>query len=308
MPVRRLIAAAALMSIPCLPALAQSAADPALQPVLKRMAEYVARYGEQASAFVAVEKYTQSVVVEGRLPIKPRKLTAEFAIIKMPGGWTGYRDVFEVDGQKLHDRADRLASLASASADVPRFTKVAEESARFNIGPISRNFNVPTAALFFFQPQFLNRFAFTHKGNQTINGINTWEIDFSETTVPTFVTTRAGKNVPAEGTLWVIPENGTVVRTRLKLRKFLDTITSNTQRGPASRPSTLELGEINSEADIDVTYRLHKDFGVWLPAAMAEFYHGPLVVATGTAPVPARASTLASYSDFKQFTTAVRIK
>lgn len=307
-PVRTLIAVAALASSSCFPTLAQSIDDRALQAVLDRLAGYVARYGAQASAIVAVETYTQSVVAEGRLPIKPRKLTAEFAIIKVSGAWTGYRDVFEVDGEKLHDRADRLASLARASADVGQFTKIAEESSRFNIGPVSRTFNVPTAALFFFQPQFIKRFAFTHKGTQTVDGISTWEIDFSERTTPTFITTRAGKNVPAEGTLWVIPESGTVVRTRLKLRKFLDTITSDPPGRPTSRPSSLALREIDSEAEIDVTYRLHKDFGIWLPVKMSEFYSGPLVVRAGTAPVPARASTLASYTDFKQFTTAVRIR
>ena len=31
--------------------------------------------------------------------------------------------------------------------------RLSDESARFNIGPIVRNFNVPTAALFFFRPE-----------------------------------------------------------------------------------------------------------------------------------------------------------
>ena len=307
LPTRTIITAAAIALSPYTPA--QPGVEPPLPIVLDRVAKYVDGYGEQASAIVAVEKYTQSVVVEGRLPIKPRKLTAEFAIVKVPGGgWTGYRDVFEVDGQRLPDRADRLATLARTSADGAQFSKIAEESARFNIGPISRNFNVPTAALFFFQARYLNRFAFSLEGRQTIDGVAAWEIEFKEKVTPTFVSTRSGRNVPVEGTLWVLPENGVVVRTRLRLRNFLETLTSDTSTRPARRPSALDVREIDSEADVDVTYRLHDAFGIWLPAKMTEFYHGPLVFGPSTAPAPARASTLAAYSDFKRFTSSVTIK
>ena len=41
---------------------------------------------------------------------------------------------------------------------------MADESARFNIGPTRRNFNEPTAALFFLLPASQARFAFTRKG------------------------------------------------------------------------------------------------------------------------------------------------
>ena len=288
----------------CSLTLAQTAVNPELHKVLERMGEYVVHYGDKASAIVAVEKYTQSVVLEGRTPIKPRKLTAEFAIVKVPGGWVGYRDVIEVDGKKLRDRADRLASLVKGGGDIVQFTTIANESARFNIGPISRNFNVPTAALFFFQPKDLKRFSFARTGEKQIEGITTWEISFQETTTPTFVTTGSGRDVPVEGTLWVVPENGTIVRTRIRLRKFLDTVS-----GVSSRPRTAtHLDEIDSEADVEVTYRLETELGLWLPAKMSEFYYGPLALETGKPPVTARANTIASYSDFKRFTATARIK
>lgn len=290
---------------PCSLALAQTPmVDPALQTVLERLGDYVARYGEKASAIVAVEKYTQSVAIEGRTPIKPRQLTAEFAIVRVAGGWVGYRDVIDVNGKKLHDRGDRLAALAKASGDIDHFRRIADESARFNIGPISRNFNVPTAALFFFQPSNLKRFDFTRGGEKQIDGIATWQLDFKETTTSTLVTTGSGKRVPLEGTLWVVPDNGTIVRTRIKLRNFLDVVTI----APRGRRGVGDFNEIESEADVDVAYRLEKDLGLWLPAKMSEFYYGPLALETGKPPVTARASTLASYSDFRQFTTEVRIK
>jgi hypothetical protein len=298
------IGTAALVFLFCSPVRTQTPAEAALLTVLERMAGYVARYGENASAIVAFEKYTQSVVIDGRLPIKPRQLTAEFAIVKVPGGWVGYRDVVEVNGRKLHDRPDRLASLLKGSSDIGQFTTIANESARFNIGPISRNFNVPTAALFFFQPPNLKRFDFTRAGEKQIEAIATWQIDFKETTTPTLVTTGSGKSVPLEGSLWVVPENGTIVRTRIKLRGFLDVLTL----APGSQRAGLNVNDIDSEADVDVTYHLEKALGLWLPAKMSEFYYGPLALETGKPPVTARANTVASYSDFRQFTTAVRIK
>jgi hypothetical protein len=300
--VRTLIVAATVLLLPGSSALAQTP-DPALQTILERVAEYVTGYGGKASAIVAVEKYTQSVTIEGRTGTRPRQLRAEFAIVRVPGEWIGYRDVVEVDGKKLNERAGRLAALVKGSRDAAEFTRIANESARFNIGPISRNFNVPTTVLFFFQPQNLKRFSFTRKGEEEIGRTRTWEIDFRETATPTFVTTRSNKSVPVEGTLWVVPENGTIVRTRIRLRKFLDTLAASGQ----SR-QRINLIEIEGEADVDVTYQLHKELGLWLPAKMSELYYGPLALEVGKPPVTARASTLASYSDFKQFTTAVTIK
>lgn len=297
-----------------------------LNAVLERMSGYVARYGEKASAIVAVERYTQSITAEGRAPIKPRSLVAEFAIVRIAGGWAGYRDVFEVDGEKIQDRSDRFATLLARSTDQVQLARISDESARFNIGPISRNFNVPTAALFFFQPANLSRFTFSHKGREKIDGVDTVEIAFKETTTPTFIATRSGKNVPMDGSLWVVPETGVVVRTRLRLRKFLDSLTWTAQGAPAARPapnpnvptggrqataapqSATDVSEINSEAQVDVTYRHHKEFDLWLPAKMSEFYIGPLVLRAGAPPESVRASTQATYSDFKQFTTGVTIK
>src|SRR4029079_4179436 len=121
-------------------------------------------------------------------------------------------------------------------ADSSQVTRLANESARYNVGPISRNFNVPTSALFFFQPANLSRFTFTRKGTKKIEGVTAWEIEFKETKSPTLIMTRGGKDVPVEGTLWVDPEEGTVVQTRIKMRNFADQMTTPVQNAPQSRP------------------------------------------------------------------------
>ena len=319
-----------LAAAPAAFAQAPPTTDPSIQPVLDKMAQYIATYGEKASMFVGVEKYSQSVNFPDLPMVPPRKLVAEFAIIKVPSdmGWIGFRDVVEVDGKGVSDRRDRLMSiLTDMSADSSQATQLANESARYNVGPISRNFNTPTSTLFFFSAANLKRFTFTRKGTKKFDGVEAWQLDFIETQTPTIVSTRAGRPVPLEGTLWVAPADGTVVKSRLVMRNFADQMTNPTQANPTSRApvdptrptsgaeaarrmdmgQTLDFQRIDSLADIEVTYKKHDTFGVWLPDKMTEMYAGGIVTKTGTPPKAGTATTRASYSDFKQFDTGVKI-
>ncbi len=211
--------------------------DAALDAVLTKVGEYVAAYGEKASVLVAVEKYTQYVTPQNGVTLRPRQLVAEFALVKTGGpiGWAGYRDVVEVNGEALQDRRDRLQKLFTAPvAALNEAARIADESARFNVGPVARNFNLPTTSLFFFHPTSIGRFTFTRKGTKKVDGIETWELAFRETASPTLIATRAGKDVPCEGTIWVIPADGTIVRTRLRLRGFADAFAMIGGKAPAA--------------------------------------------------------------------------
>jgi hypothetical protein len=301
--------------------------EPTLEQVMERVGQYVASYGEKAAVVVASEKYSQSVLVEGADMGRPRELKAEFAIVRVAGGaWTGYRDVIEVEGQPVQDRKDRLVSLVTnAEGDASELIRIANEGARFNIGPVSRNFNVPTAAMFFFLPSEHARFTFTRKGSRKIEGIDTWEIEFRETKRPTLVMTRAGQDVPIEGTLHVKPDDGTVVRTRFKMRNFADIDAAPEQQAPAQRAPdnpasnnggreainrslptpSISSSKMESEADIEVTFAKPPGIDLWFPATMVELYQGPIKVKV--TPVMARATTRAKYSDFRQFNTSIKI-
>ena len=196
-----------------------------LEQVPQRMGEYVEAYGDRTALIVATEKYTQRVSTEDGSNFPPRQMLAEFAIVKVAGplGWIGFRDIVEVNGEKLTDRRDRLLNLLSAAnGDASEARRISNESARFNIGPISRNFNVPTATLFFFHPSNLARFSFKAKGTKKIHGVDAWVLEFKETRHPSMVMTRAGKDVPCEGSLWVSPTDGTIVRTVVTFRGFAD--------------------------------------------------------------------------------------
>jgi hypothetical protein len=318
-----LVIAMALLASP----LAARQSGPTLDEVMTRVGQYVASYGEKAAVVVATEKYSQSILVDGADMGRPRDLVAEFAIVRVAGGgWTGYRDVIEAGGKTVQDRKDRLVSLlTNSSGDVSELIKIANESARFNVGPITRNFNVPTAAMFFFTPSQHARFTFTKKGTKKIEGVETWEIEFKETRRPTFIMTRAGKDVPIDGTLHVKPDDGTVVRTRFKMRNFADMDTAREQQAPTQRPpqvttaptggldavrrsqtvESIAIDKMESEADIEVTYAKPPGIDVWFPASMTELYVGPIKVKV--TPVMARSTTRAKYSDFRQFNTSMKI-
>jgi hypothetical protein len=290
---------------------------------MERVGAYVAGYGAKASVVVSTEKYTQVMWADG-VPMRPIQLEAEFAIVRLTGGgWTGYRDVVAFDGKPVHDRRNRLMELLTdTSADASELTRIANESARFNIGPISRNFNVPTAALFFFTPPNHARFTFERKGTHKIDDVATWEIAFEETRRPTLIMTRAGQDVPIGGSLWVNPVDGTVVRTRLRLRNFADENAAtpdlaapqqrpaenpNTPRGagPAPRPSTISMSRIDSFADMTVTYRRPEGMTLWLPFTMVEQYEGPIRYKAKS--IRGGSTTNAKYSNFKTFETSIKI-
>lgn len=300
--------------------LAQGKADPALDEVLAKVGAYVAGYGEKTSVVVACENYTQNFTIDGVPMLRPRQLVAEFAIVRAgSAGWIGFRDVIEVNGDPVGDRRDRLISLlTSSSATVSEATRIANESSRFNVGPVARNFNTPTTAMFFFLPEHLARFTFTRKGTKTIDKVQTLEIGFKETRTPTFIMTRAGQDVPVDGTLWVNPADGTVIRTRIRMRNFSDQEASpelpvKPQERPQVNPNVptggqraVQIQDMNlqrqeSSADVEVTYRRPQGMDLWLPSRMVESYSGPIVI--NQRPRPGQAVTRASYTDFKQFGT-----
>jgi hypothetical protein len=322
------LALATLLVLPFLPLCASSARslqvqESQLDPLLLKLGQYVASYGEKTSALVAIEKYTQTVTTAEGAVIRPRQLVAEFAIIKTDGGWVGYRDVVRVNNQTVTERRDRLLTLlTSPSADTSEFSRIANESARYNIGPVETNLNVPTTTLFFFRPVNLHRFVFTRNRTARIEGVETVEFDFKETAVPTLVMKRDGTNVPVEGTLWIAAD-GAVVRSRLRLRGFADTATTKLQAPPQTRPAVnpniptggrprssledpIDLREITSAADIDVIYALHAGLGLWLPSKMSERYEGAIKLPSRAA-FQGVSTTRASYSEYKQFGTGARI-
>jgi hypothetical protein len=255
---------------------------PSLKEVVRRVTRYVDDFGEKASIVVATERYTQASTGTAGGGQQKRDLVADFAIVKAEANhtWIGFRDVIEVDGKSLPDRENRLIdALLSSSGRFDEARRISDESARFNIGGLLRNFNVPTTVLFFFGRENVDRFKFSRKDPRQDAA---WEIQFREVYRPTLIRTPDGVSVPSEGTIWVNPTDGTVLRTHLRV-------------APPRERSAAGLGEI------DVTFQRIDALEMWLPASMDESYLDLRSHSTHT-------TGHAEYSNYRRFETSARIK
>ena len=101
-----------------------------------------------------------------------RDLQSDLLLVRAPAGdrWMEFRDVFEVDGKPVRDRAERLEKLfLQPSASTQRQVEdITAASARYNIGGVNRNVNLPVLALTVLEPQ--NRAWFSFKGSRKSGG------------------------------------------------------------------------------------------------------------------------------------------
>ena len=214
-----------------LPGFALFKHDPSVDLVLARVSQYALDYGHELSSIVSEETYTQEVrggssatATVNASPVTAnsrRTLVSDYLAVRIPGmeGWLPFRDVFEVDGRPVRDREDRLVKLfldaPSPEVAIQRGNQVMRESARYNIGPVTRTLNVPTLPLWFLEPQSLRRFAFRKADEATIDGRRLWVLEFSETVRPTFIKTAAGGDIALLGRVWADPLTGRIYQTRI---------------------------------------------------------------------------------------------
>lgn len=256
-----------------------------LKDVMRRVGAYVDGYGDKASIVVCTERYEQQSDTSTSAK-QTRTLTSDFALVYADAihGWLGFRDVMDVDGRAVQDREDRLAHvLMGAEGRFDEARRLSDESARFNLGNVQRNFNTPTSALFFFLSDNQDRFKFA---TRRVLDDGTWEIAFSETSKPTMIRTPEGDPVKTTGTIWVRPDDGVVVRTVLEVDTLMRRL----------RPPQ------HGKGAIDVRYRLVETLGMWLPQTMDESFEAKRQDAWD------RVTGHAEYSNYRRFETAGRIK
>jgi len=195
-------------------------AKPGAEDVVAKASAYVQRYETQLGGVVAEEDYIQEVAsIRGQ--IQKRRLTSDFLLVRFSENdpWTPFRDVIAVDGKPVQDRQDRLERLflardaATARSDLRR---IADESARYNLGPVYRTINVPFLALTFLRPENISRFHAQAPRSETLDGVAVWRIDYSERARPTLIRGREGEYVPARGAFWIRQEDGAVLQTRVR--------------------------------------------------------------------------------------------
>ena len=230
---------------------------------------------------MAEERYEQSIrrvaisnsttVQRGGSGPTDTVLVSDFLLVQVPGeGWLPFRDVFERDGKQVRDRQERLSTLFltnSSRSAMDQARAIMDESARYNIGNIARNINVPTLALPFLLAEHRKRFSFKiGKRDEDEPGV---VIEFKETGRPTFISTTGARDLPVNGRFWIDERDGTVLKTELHA---VDT---------------------SVEAHIVVTYEFDASTGLRVPVRMEERYR------RGRDPSEVRG--VATYSRFRRF-------
>ncbi len=155
-------------------------AAPSRERSFKRAGLYVARFIEQFSNVVAEEVYVQDslgtlpIITSGRGGASPsvapqsrhREVKSDFLLVKIgPAEWLPFRDVYEVDGQKVRDREGRLAKLflQRSATSMEQARQISLESARYNLGAMQRTINTPILSLLYLQFDVQPQFRFTRR-------------------------------------------------------------------------------------------------------------------------------------------------
>ena len=143
-----------------LPAQDSARTGPTLKTVLAGAAAYVDDFRDQLSGIVAEEHYVQQ-----QIPGDRRELRSDLLLVRSNTSprWLQFRDTFEVDGQPVRDRADRLTRLflQPAASATEQAHRISAESSRYNLGPVLRTVNVPLMPLMFLERDIQPRFRFS---------------------------------------------------------------------------------------------------------------------------------------------------
>jgi len=251
---------------------ATSAKDDELQVAMGRLLDYVEAYERQYSGLVAEEDYRQSALRGGV------RLRSDYLLVKPERSdvWVSFRDVYEVNGVAVRDRDDRLRRLflEPRVQMQTQLMAIQEESARYNIGAVERNINVPLFPLRFLTPENRPRFRFKAGGRHESAGVNVWRVEFEELVRPTIISNLEDRDVPAKGWFLVDQTTGAIVE------------------------SCLRIAEHGSTGEIIVSFRRDPALGMWVPAKMTETYQAPR---SGIGRMEPFLWSTATYSKFRRF-------
>lgn len=265
------------------------AQEPSLEVVLARAAGYVAEYQKRLQGIVAEELYLQNYTGRGRgrAISEGRRLRSDVLMVKLAGDdwWMQFRDVFEVDRRPVRDRDQRLYKLfidAKADARAQAMT-IQGESARYNLGPVTRTINIPIMALLFFEQVNQPRLNFKagKAGNvkrfaELAAAENIWMIEFDEKGPGTMVKGANNKDIPSHGRAWLEHTTGRILRTELVTQ------------------------DMQLRASVDVNYKTAPGIEVLVPGEMRENY---MLRQSDT-----RIDGKATYDKFRQFSVSTSEK
>lgn len=272
--------------------------------LLARVGAYVDAWERELGSVVADEDYQQTVKRQQRLgaidrarrpAVETRRLTSEFTLVHFDEGlaeWLGFRHVKRVDDRPVNDGGPRLNELMNDASLSwrERWRRVRDLSAVFNLGSISRDFNVPTFALAALRTGGHVRFSFSTPRADRLDGTTLTLIEFNERSRPSLVTGSGGRDVLLRGKVWVDAADGRVRRTELTLRDRLYI--------PTTEPGDAPMQDDLLTSRLTVVFGPDAQVGTWVPVEMREQYdssNGEQTLGRAT------------YSNYRRFRTGGRV-
>jgi len=311
----------AAATTPAPPAVLGRSATVGVAELMSRVATYIDDYAERMLVVVGVERYAQwmnreeaartSVRAAG-WQVLQRQSVAEFALVRNASDWDGYRNVYEVDGKPVSEATDRFQRLFvdTPSTAVVQSRKIAAESARYNLGALQRNFNVPTIALYFLTRANQGRFVFAKDRDDEVGGVRVSKVRFEEKQKPTIIKTSAGKDMPVRGEAW-IDTDGRVLKTHMQIDSEMTLQADmNAAKGvvaPTVDRDRVSTRKVRTTASITVTYATEARLGLLVPSEMLETYEAPVRNPVSGEDEMVKINCRATYSDFKRFETSGRL-
>jgi len=255
---------------------------PSKKEVLERAATYVDQQAELLPQLVAEERGSQTLRRRASGPSVAQVITtrADFGWVKLDGivEAIGVRDVREADGQAV-GRQRRLEQLLQQphSTQVPLVQALLAESARYNLGPVTRTINVPMLGLYFFDRSFIVGVDYTlaktpgnvKRFSDLAKADSISLVEFRETTKETAIRGERGKEMPSHGKAYIEHTTGRILMTEMTAQ------------------------DTSLTATIYVTYKAEPGLPVLVPQEMREIYTMPRS--------DTRIDGRAKYGRFRQF-------
>lgn len=263
--------AVAFLVLTAVPAAAQG---PTLDDVLKRAATYASDFNRTVTILVADERAddvargfgvqssdTPGMEVAGKTDVG--LLRGTIVITSNDSGWQAFRDVHEVNTRVIHDRKGQLEQLfrQGGPAAHQEISALNAASRRWQVGSVPRMFNVPTFPLMFLFPQNQPRFTFKKTGEKSVDNVKAWVLAFEETRTPTLVVTSNGDEYPIHGELWIDPDSGRLLKSRMIVENL-----------KPSGGSQADHERYRLRMTIDVAFQRDAALNLWVPTEMKELY------------------------------------
>jgi hypothetical protein len=203
-----------------------------------------------------------------------RVTEANVFLLRRPSaeGFIVYRDVYKIGSADVADHTERLQKLLveGTEASILHAKKLNDASARLNIGPVSRNINVPTMALEYVTAARAAGLRVRQAGTDTIDGRGVVIVEFEEIGRPTLVRGEDDGDLPARGRYWIHPDSGAIVR------------------------AAVEWSVGRYDGRMEVRLALHPELSVWVPTEMTEAWQAG----------SRRLNGLAKYDRFQRLTVS----